>query len=93
MKQHIDAFLSGADSDNLSLDDGDVLRAMILAMRRALLAVEWGYSGKGPYGFCEACGTNSEHPHEKDCLLDEALAKAGLPGQESRDAARKELGL
>lgn len=62
-------------------------------MARALLRVEWGFSGKGPYGYCEACGTNCEHRHKDDCLVDAALAKAGLPDQASRDAARKELGI
>jgi|SRR5882762_2583729 len=62
-------------------------------MCRALLAVEWG--GTGNYGSCAACPDcgGEGHRHESDCDLDTAITKAGLPDQESRDAARKELGI
>lgn len=55
-------------------------------MCRALLAVEWRYSG-----CCLVC--NGFQGRHFTCLVDAALTKAGLPDQTSRNAARKELGL
>jgi len=66
-------------------------------LRDALLAVEWrgwnedGYDPAGDR--CPVCGCKeplgSNDPlHRPGCALDRALYNAGLPDQESRDAAR-----
>lgn len=45
-----------------------------------------------PYVFYEHI-TLKNFFHHPNCPVDAALTKAGLPDQESRDAARKELGI
>lgn len=84
--------------------NGDVERAKLAAaapdMCRALLAVEWKGQPSPRDGMsrCPCCrgrrrvGKLDFFGHE-DCWIDVALTKAGLPDQESRNAARKELGL
>lgn len=73
-------------------------------MCRALLAVEWGDMGGDFAPCCPKChgpepldgpdeGLHSIFGHSRDCALDAALTKAGLPDQASRDEARKELGI
>ena len=60
-------------------------------MCRALLVVEW--AGPEERYMCPSCENSQEYGHDSSCWLDMALTEAGLPDQESRDAARKELGL
>lgn len=69
-------------------------------MCRALLVVEWFPFPDGDA--CPHCDAPLFMPegygmpatrgaHNPDCASDTALTKAGLPDQESRDAARKEM--
>lgn len=59
-------------------------------MCRALLVVEYATHRQGG-AECPICAEPPGHHHA--CLIDAALTKAGLPDQESRDAARKEVGI
>ena len=59
-------------------------------MCRALLIVEYATHRQGS-AECPICAMPPGHHHE--CHIDAALTKAGLPDQESRDAARKEIGI
>lgn len=93
----------------LSLGDVERAKLAAAApdMCRALLAVEWNGDRSGCRDGCPSMCPDCrglqrrwEHAnwvldkgHKKDCTLDSALIKAGLPDQESRCAARKELGI
>jgi hypothetical protein len=55
-------------------------------MCRTLLSVEW--CGQ-PNGWCPKCHMLTSHLD--DCPIDNALTKAGLSDQESRDAAREAM--
>jgi len=60
-------------------------------MCRALLAIEhMSQTGEGYTPLCPECAAYDAH--ESGCTIDAALTKAGLPDQESRDAARRECG-
>lgn len=72
----------------------DQLMAAAPDMCSALLAMEWAdeHRGQRMCPFCQACKVELDG-HASSCLIDTSLTKAGLPTAESRDEARKELGL
>lgn len=67
---------------------------------RSLLRLEWGVMFPADQAerteldkHCEACGgrvwrDGQPAKHDRGCFVDEALTRAGLPDQASRDAAR-----
>lgn len=62
----------------------------------ALLASEWeGRTGPAGdvRGECAACEWTRSEGHQRRCIVDAALTKAGLATQAERDAAREALGL
>jgi hypothetical protein len=67
------------------------LAAAAPEMCRALLTVE--FRAFGIFRICPECHAlrGYDHSVEPPCAIDAALTKAGLPDQESRDRARKEL--